>query len=242
MKQTCMAAVFIIIIIIIIIVIILVSIVVIILVSIMVIIIVIILVSIMVIIIVIILVIIIVILLSSSSSSCRTRLPLCTASNLLCASHLARLPSLCAVVCRGGFFAESMLPLALLFGGHVFTRTSMCLQFGVDYWLIIRQLPKPIRALRNQEWLWTCSGEGDSDLPYSAYPNTNIPCAQNIVLIAALCFPVFLVVQFDTGIFYQVGVFLYGCMNGLMVLGLGQVVAWNDLVKQFEKGSAPFAL
>jgi hypothetical protein len=49
-------------------------------------------------------------------------------------------------------------------------------------------------------------------------------------------------VQFDTGIFYQVGVFLYGCMNGLMVLGLGQVVAWNDLVKQFEKGSAPFAL
>jgi hypothetical protein len=32
----------------------------------------------------------------------------------------APVPCLCAVVCRGGFLAESILPLALLFGGHVF--------------------------------------------------------------------------------------------------------------------------
>lgn len=56
------------------------------------------------------------------------------------------------------------------------------------------------------------------------------------MLVAALCIPVFLVVQFDTGILYQVGVFAYGCINGLFVLGLGQVVTWNDLVKQFENG------
>lgn len=115
------------------------------------------------------------------------------------------------------------------------------MQFLVDFFLIIRQLPKPIRGLRNQAWLDSCSASEDSD--FNSYGDTNIPCAENIVLIIALCFPVFLVVQFDTGIFYQVAVFFYGCLNGLLVLGLGQVVTWNDLVRQFEKGkvSAPFA-
>lgn len=111
------------------------------------------------------------------------------------------------------------------------------LQFLVDFLLIIRQLPKPIRGLRNQplgEWFDSCSDSASGD--YKTYGDTAIPCAGNMVLIIALCFPVFLVVQFDTGIFYQVAVFFYGCINGLLVLGLGQVVTWNDLVKQFEKG------
>jgi hypothetical protein len=59
---------------------------------------------------------------------------------------------------------------------------------------------------------------------------------ENLILVGALCLPIFLVVQFDTGIMYQVVVFAYGCMNGLVNLGLGQVVTWNDLVKQFERG------
>jgi hypothetical protein len=42
---------------------------------------------------------------------------------------------------------------------------------------------------------------------------------------ACLCFPVFLVVCFDTGILYQVAVFLYGCTNGLFVQKLGQARA-----------------
>lgn len=99
----------------------------------------------------------------------------------------------------------------------------------------MRQLPKPIRALRGQEWLSTCGTDPDS--PYPRIAGTNIPCVENLLLIGALCFPVFLVVQFDTGIFYQVAVFFYGCLNGLLILGLGQVVTWNDLVKQFEKGT-----
>lgn len=119
-------------------------------------------------------------------------------------------------------------------------KKSAILQFGVDFWLIIRQLPKPIRALRGQEWFQTCGADtADPDDLFRSYGDTNIPCVENIVLIGALCFPVFLVVQFDTGIFYQVGVFVYGCLNGLLFLGLGQVVTWNDLVKQFEKGAAP---
>lgn len=62
---------------------------------------------------------------------------------------------------------------------------------------------------------------------------------ENMVLVLALCFPVFMVVLFDTGILYQVGVFVFGCTDGLTKLGLGQVVTWNDLVKQFERGAAP---
>ena len=55
-----------------------------------------------------------------------------------------------------------------------------------------------------------------------------------------LCFPVFLVILFDTGILYQVAVFLYGCTNGLFVQKLGQVVSWSDLIVQFEKGVSGF--
>lgn len=65
-----------------------------------------------------------------------------------------------------------------------------------------------------------------------------MPCIENMVLVLALCFPVFMVVLFDTGILYQVGVFVFGCSDGLVKLGLGQVVTWNDLVKQFERGAA----
>lgn len=84
-----------------------------------------------------------------------------------------------------------------------------------------------------QDWLGTCGNDlliGDS----------GIPCVENLILVGALCLPVFLVVLFDTGIMYQVVVFAYGCMNGLVNLGLGQVVTWNDLVKQFERGMAIF--
>lgn len=56
----------------------------------------------------------------------------------------------------------------------------------------------------------------------------------------ALCFPIFLVTVFDTGILYQIGVFVYGCSNGLFVQKLGQVVTWNDLIKLFEKGVNSF--
>ena len=81
-----------------------------------------------------------------------------------------------------------------------------------------------------QNWLGTC---GD-DLVIGS---SNVPCIENMVLVGALCLPIFLVVQFDTGLLYQVVVFAYGCTNGLVVLGLGQVVTWNDLVKQFERGA-----
>jgi hypothetical protein len=80
-----------------------------------------------------------------------------------------------------------------------------------------------------QNWLGTCGNDG-------VIADTKLPCVENFILVGALCLPVFLVVQFDTGIFYQVVVFAYGCMNGLVNLGLGQVVTWNDLVKQFERG------
>lgn len=81
-----------------------------------------------------------------------------------------------------------------------------------------------------QNWLGTC---GD-DL---VIRSSNVPCIENMVLVGALCLPIFLVVQFDTGLLYQVIVFAYGCTNGLVLLGLGQVVTWNDLVKQFERGA-----
>jgi hypothetical protein len=84
-----------------------------------------------------------------------------------------------------------------------------------------------------QNWLGTCG----KDLRIS---DSDVPCVENMILVAALCVPVFLVTVFDTGILFQVGVFLYGCANGLIVLGLGQVVTWNDLVKQFQKGAASF--
>lgn len=45
---------------------------------------------------------------------------------------------------------------------------------------------------------------------------------------------------FDTGILYQIGVFLYGSINGLFVQKLGQVVTWNDLIKTFERGVNSF--
>lgn len=35
----------------------------------------------------------------------------------------------------------------------------------------------------------------------------------------------------------QIGVFLYGCANGLAMLGLGTIVQWNDLIKGFERGA-----
>eukprot|EP00892_Ulva_mutabilis_P001697 jgi/Ulvmu1/11528/UM078_0017.1 len=99
----------------------------------------------------------------------------------------------------------------------------------VDYLLVIRQLPAPIKGLLQQNWLGTCGDDlviGGSD----------VPCVENMLLVLALCFPVFMVVLFDTGILYQVGVFVFGCTDGLIKLGLGQVVTWNDLVKQFERG------
>ena len=84
---------------------------------------------------------------------------------------------------------------------------TQSVQFSLDYFLIVRALPDPIRGLLNANWLETCG----ADLEIA---DTNIPCAENMVLVVALCFPIALVTVFDTGILYQVAVFLYGCTNG----------------------------
>lgn len=107
------------------------------------------------------------------------------------------------------------------------------MQALLDYLLILRALPKPIRGLLRANWLETCGND-------SRIANTKIPCVENMVLVVALCFPVFLVTVFDTGILYQVAVFLYGCSNGLLIQNLGQVVTWSDLIKLFERGVERF--
>jgi hypothetical protein len=103
----------------------------------------------------------------------------------------------------------------------------------LDYFLILRALPSPIRGLLKANWLETCGED-------SRIGETKIPCVENMVLVVALCFPVFLVTVFDTGILYQVAVFLYGCTNGLLIQNLGQVVTWTDLIKLFERGVERF--
>lgn len=61
-----------------------------------------------------------------------------------------------------------------------------------------------------------------------------------MILVVALCFPIFLVTVFDTGILYQVAVFVYGALNGLFVQKLGQVITWSDLVRSFDTGVTEF--
>ena len=104
-------------------------------------------------------------------------------------------------------------------------------QFTLDFFLILKALPDPIRGLLRANWLNTCG-------PDAEIGNTNIPCVENMVLVVALCFPVFLVTVFDTGILYQVAVFLYGCTNGLFVQKLGQIVSWNDLIVSVRRPRA----
>ena len=99
------------------------------------------------------------------------------------------------------------------------------MQFSLDFFLIMKALPDPIRGLLTSNWLNTCGSD-------QVIGSTDIPCIENMVLVIALCFPVFLVTIFDTGILYQVAIFLYGCLNGLFVQKLGQVVSWNDLIVQ----------
>jgi hypothetical protein len=82
--------------------------------------------------------------------------------------------------------------------------------------------------------LMCIAGTCGSDLTIA---KSKIPCVENMVLVAALCIPIFLIIMFDTGILYQVGVFVYGCTNGLAMLGLGNIVTWNDLIKHFERGA-----
>lgn len=126
-----------------------------------------------------------------------------------------------------------LLSYVLHFGGPapIELLLHVALQFSVDFFIIIGALPDPIRGLLRRRWLRTCDGDiGD----------TNIPCAENMVLVAALCFPIFLVTLFDTGIFYQVAVFIYGCLNGLFVQKLGQVVTWSDLITSFDRGVRQF--
>ena len=53
---------------------------------------------------------------------------------------------------------------------------SFAVQFALDYFLIIRALPDPIRGLLNASWLETC----DADLEIG---NTGIPCVENMVLV-----------------------------------------------------------
>lgn len=50
----------------------------------------------------------------------------------------------------------------------------------LDYFLILRTLPEPIRGLLNASWLETC----DADLEIG---NKGIPCVENMVLVVRTC-------------------------------------------------------
>lgn len=69
-------------------------------------------------------------------------------------------------------------------------------QGALDFFLVLSGLPDVIRGLLKQDWLGTCG----ADLQIAS---SNVPCVENLVLVAALLLPIFLVVLFDTGILYQ---------------------------------------
>jgi hypothetical protein len=59
------------------------------------------------------------------------------------------------------------------------------MQFCLDFFLILKALPDPIRGLLKTNWLGTCGAD-------RVIANTNIPCAENMVLVGAALSVLFL--------------------------------------------------
>jgi hypothetical protein len=63
-----------------------------------------------------------------------------------------------------------------------------------------------------------------------------LPCISgDWILVAARVFPFIIVALFDTALFYQFIVTLFGIYHGLIKLDLGVVSSWDDLVREFHK-------
>lgn len=89
------------------------------------------------------------------------------------------------------------------------------MQFPFDYFLMIKPLAKPIKALLEEGWLSIDEGN---------IKGTSIPYPDgDWILVGALALPALIMVMVDTGVFYQLAVFVFGCSNGLFHLNLGQV-------------------
>ena len=84
-----------------------------------------------------------------------------------------------------------------------------------DYFFVIRNLAGPINNLLKVGYL----SSGDGEFSGSSLPYPDADC----ILVFAICLLALLIVIVDTGVFYQVGVFVYGCGNGLLRLNLGLV-------------------
>jgi hypothetical protein len=55
---------------------------------------------------------------------------------------------------------------------------EVVVQFCLDYYLILKALPDPIRGLLRVRWLGSCGADG-------VIADTSIPCAENMVLVGA---------------------------------------------------------
>lgn len=74
---------------------------------------------------------------------------------------------------------------------------------------------------------------------HTVWGSFHTPCVGgDWILIAARIGPFVLVALFDTALFYQITITLYGVRDGLLKLDLGVVASWEDLVREFHKAPA----
>ena len=94
-------------------------------------------------------------------------------------------------------------------------------QYAVEFYSLFKHLPDVLRGLLGSSWLGSChkgiSGEAAA-------------CAGNWLLVLARLSPVLMVVLFDTTIFFQLVVFVYGMLHGVFVQKLGHIVTWQDMM------------
>ncbi|KAJ9527498.1 hypothetical protein QJQ45_025772 [Haematococcus lacustris] len=107
-------------------------------------------------------------------------------------------------------------------------------KIAFDYFVIVRPMVGPIRAVLRHNWL-PCANERYTIMG-TELPLTCIDGDWLLVFVRTL--PFLMVCMVDTHVFYQVTLVVWGVVRGLCVLDIGVVGDWSSLVSEFHQGPA----